>query len=64
MQEIHKLRAQITNIVQGNYPGLDVQFDPKLRPPNETQVRMSSPNLHVIVPHTDAYFWVDYEQTA
>lgn len=38
MQEIHKLRAQITNIVQGNYPGLDIQFDPKLLPPNEVQV--------------------------
>lgn len=39
MQEIHKLRAQITNIVRSNYPSLDIDFDPKLRPPNETQVR-------------------------
>ena len=38
MQEIHKLRAQISRIVQSNFPGLDAGFDPKLRPPNDTQV--------------------------
>lgn len=38
MQEIHKLRAQISAIVQSNYPGLDAGLDPKLKPPDETQV--------------------------
>lgn len=38
MEEIHKLRAQISNIVQVNYPGIDAGFVPNLRPPNDLQV--------------------------
>lgn len=38
MQEIHKLRAQISRIVQSTFPGIDAGFVPKLQPPNETQV--------------------------
>ena len=38
MEEIHKLRAQISNIVQVNFPGIDPQFLPLLPPPNERQV--------------------------
>lgn len=39
MQEIHKLRAQISRIVASTFPGIDAGFIPKLAPPNETQVR-------------------------
>lgn len=39
MQEIHKLRQQISRIVQMTFPGVDAGFVPKLAPPNETQVR-------------------------
>jgi ATP-dependent RNA helicase DHX37/DHR1 len=39
MQEIHKLRAQISRIVASTFPGIDAGFVPKLPPPNETQVR-------------------------
>jgi len=38
MQEIHKLRMQISRIVQSTFPGIDAGFVPKLAPPNETQV--------------------------
>ncbi|KAK4703639.1 ATP-dependent RNA helicase DHX37/DHR1, partial [Phenoliferia sp. Uapishka_3] len=38
MQEIHKLRSQISRIVQSTYPGIDAGFVPKLQPPSETQV--------------------------
>ncbi|KWU45797.1 P-loop containing nucleoside triphosphate hydrolase protein [Rhodotorula sp. JG-1b] len=37
MQEIHKLRAQISRLVSSTFPGLDAGFVPKLPPPNETQ---------------------------
>lgn len=40
MQEIHKLRAQISRIVQATYPGIDAGFVPKLQPPNETQLKV------------------------
>lgn len=40
MEEIHKLRAQINNIVQTNFPGVDTKFAPKLPPPNERQVKI------------------------
>lgn len=39
MQEIHKLRAQISRIVQSTYPGIDAGFVPKLQPPSDVQVR-------------------------
>lgn len=38
MEEIHKLRAQISNIVQTNFPGIDAGFVPKLNPPSDLQV--------------------------
>jgi len=42
MEEIHKLRAQITRIVQvvTNGTGLKVEFSPKLLPPSETQLKV------------------------
>lgn len=43
MQEIHKLRSQISRIVQTTYPGIDAGFIPKLQPPSETQVRPALP---------------------
>lgn len=42
MQEIHKLRAQVSKIVQATYPGIDAGFVPKLQPPSETQVSLPS----------------------
>ena len=38
MEEIHKLRAQISNIVQVNFPGTDPQFSSLLPSPTERQV--------------------------
>ncbi|CAG8627079.1 1193_t:CDS:2, partial [Racocetra fulgida] len=38
MQEIHKLRGQITNIVQTNCHGVDVYVDPKMKPPSAIQL--------------------------
>ncbi|GAA6000763.1 hypothetical protein JCM10207_004646 [Rhodosporidiobolus poonsookiae] len=40
MQEIHKLRAQISRIVASTFPGVDAGFVPKLPPPNETQLKV------------------------
>ncbi|GAA6030126.1 hypothetical protein JCM8097_009274 [Rhodosporidiobolus ruineniae] len=40
MQEIHKLRAQISRIVASTFPGIDAGFVPKLPPPNETQLKV------------------------
>ncbi|KAJ7670209.1 P-loop containing nucleoside triphosphate hydrolase protein [Mycena rosella] len=40
MEEIHKLRAQISNIVQSNFPSADAGFVPKLMPPNELQLKV------------------------
>lgn len=42
MEEIHKLRAQIHNIVQTNFPTAKAEFVPNLRPPNALQVRRNS----------------------
>ncbi|KAF7365220.1 putative ATP-dependent RNA helicase PB1A10.06c [Mycena venus] len=39
MEEIHKLRAQISNIVQANFPGADAGFVPKIMPPNDRQLK-------------------------
>lgn len=38
MEEIRKLRGQITNIIQMNCPGVDVCLDPKMKPPSTIQV--------------------------
>jgi ATP-dependent RNA helicase DHX37/DHR1 len=38
MEEIHKLRAQISHIVQANFQDIDVGFVSNLRPPNDLQV--------------------------
>ncbi|KAG6830018.1 hypothetical protein H0H92_002546 [Tricholoma furcatifolium] len=40
MEEIHKLRAQISNIVQMNFPGIDAGFTPKLSPPSALQLKV------------------------
>jgi len=37
MEEIHKLRSQITNIVNANFPDMTVEFTPQT-PPSEIQV--------------------------
>ncbi|OCH91848.1 P-loop containing nucleoside triphosphate hydrolase protein [Obba rivulosa] len=40
MEEIHKLRAQISSIVQTNFPDLDAGFVPNLRPPSNLQLKV------------------------
>ncbi|KAF5369365.1 hypothetical protein D9758_002690 [Tetrapyrgos nigripes] len=40
MEEIHKLRAQISNIVETNCRGVDAKFIPHLRPPNDLQLKV------------------------
>ena len=40
MEEIHKLRGQISSIVQTNFPETDSGFVANLRPPNSLQVQM------------------------
>ncbi|KAI0283970.1 P-loop containing nucleoside triphosphate hydrolase protein [Russula aff. rugulosa BPL654] len=40
MEEIHKLRAQISNIVRTNFPDADVGFTSKLPPPRDIQLRV------------------------
>ncbi|KAJ7095872.1 P-loop containing nucleoside triphosphate hydrolase protein [Mycena belliarum] len=40
MEEIHKLRAQISNIVQVNFATADAGFVPKLMPPTELQLKV------------------------
>jgi ATP-dependent RNA helicase DHX37/DHR1 len=39
MEEIHKLRAQISNIVRTNFPDADAGFTAKLPPPRDIQVK-------------------------
>ncbi|CAB4420840.1 unnamed protein product [Rhizophagus irregularis] len=39
MEEIRKLRGQITNIIQMNCPGVDVCLDPKMKPPSTIQLK-------------------------
>ena len=41
MEEIHKLRAQLCNIVSATFPGVDTGLAQPLNPPNETQVGSS-----------------------
>ncbi|KIY49650.1 P-loop containing nucleoside triphosphate hydrolase protein [Fistulina hepatica ATCC 64428] len=40
MEEIHKLRSQISHIVQVNFSGTDTGFSPKLRPPSDLQIKV------------------------
>ncbi|KAF9485838.1 P-loop containing nucleoside triphosphate hydrolase protein [Pholiota conissans] len=40
MEEIHKLRAQISAIVQANFPGIDSGFIPQLSPPTDHQLKV------------------------
>ncbi|KAF7299047.1 hypothetical protein MIND_00853000 [Mycena indigotica] len=40
MEEIHKLRAQISNIVQANFPGAEAGFALKVPPPSDLQLKM------------------------
>ncbi|KAJ7175857.1 P-loop containing nucleoside triphosphate hydrolase protein [Mycena filopes] len=40
MEEIHKLRAQISNIVQTNFPTADAGFVPKILPPTDMQLKV------------------------
>ena len=39
MEEIHRLKAQISNIMVANFPGTEVYLKPRLGPPNDLQVR-------------------------
>lgn len=43
MEEIHKLRAQISSIVHTNFPKTDPCFIPRLPPPNDHQVSLIIP---------------------
>jgi ATP-dependent RNA helicase DHX37/DHR1 len=38
MEEIHKLRAQLSNIADANFQNAEVGFNKNIRPPNDTQV--------------------------
>ena len=38
MEEVHKLRAQISAIVQSNFSSVDAAFVPNLQPPTDLQV--------------------------
>ncbi|KXN93411.1 Putative ATP-dependent RNA helicase PB1A10.06c [Leucoagaricus sp. SymC.cos] len=40
MEEIHKLRSQIHNIMQLYFPETNVQFSPKLPPPSKIQIKV------------------------
>ncbi|KAI1797707.1 P-loop containing nucleoside triphosphate hydrolase protein [Ganoderma leucocontextum] len=40
MEEIHKLRAQISGIVQTNFPDVQSGFDANIRPPNALQLKV------------------------
>ncbi|ETW81584.1 hypothetical protein HETIRDRAFT_318995, partial [Heterobasidion irregulare TC 32-1] len=40
MEEIHKLRAQISNIVSTNFPNIDGGFTPDLAPPSDLQLKV------------------------
>jgi ATP-dependent RNA helicase DHX37/DHR1 len=39
MEEIHKLRAQISSIVHANFPSTDVGFTPNIPPPKINQLK-------------------------
>jgi len=38
MEEIHKLRAQLSSIAQANFQNAEVGFDKNIAPPNDIQV--------------------------
>ncbi|PIL32147.1 hypothetical protein GSI_06853 [Ganoderma sinense ZZ0214-1] len=40
MEEIHKLRAQISSIVQTNFPDIQTGFEADLRPPSALQIKV------------------------
>ncbi|KAI9512405.1 P-loop containing nucleoside triphosphate hydrolase protein [Russula earlei] len=40
MEEIHKLRAQISDIVRAHFPDADAGFTPKIPPPQDFQLRV------------------------
>jgi ATP-dependent RNA helicase DHX37/DHR1 len=40
MEEIRKLRRQLTNLVSANFPDINVAMDPKMKPPNATQLKV------------------------
>lgn len=40
MEEIRKLRRQLTNMVSANFPDIDVSLDPKMKPPSATQLKV------------------------
>jgi ATP-dependent RNA helicase DHX37/DHR1 len=40
MEEIHKLRAQISNIVNMSFPETENEFAPKLKPPSDLQLKV------------------------
>ncbi|KAG6868632.1 hypothetical protein C0993_000222 [Termitomyces sp. T159_Od127] len=40
MEEIHKLRAQISNIVHMNFPGVNIGFVSNISPPNALQLKV------------------------
>ncbi|THH27990.1 hypothetical protein EUX98_g6197 [Antrodiella citrinella] len=40
MEEIHKLRSQINNIVQSNFPDVDMGFVANLKPPSGMQLKV------------------------
>jgi hypothetical protein len=52
MQEIHNLRAQISNIVVTTFPGTDADLGVRLTPPNDRQVRN---HTLILVPFPDSY---------
>jgi ATP-dependent RNA helicase DHX37/DHR1 len=54
MEEIHKLRAQISSIVHANFPGTDAGFVPKLMPPNDVQVGYVYPMQNTILSSSTA----------
>ncbi|KAI8391758.1 P-loop containing nucleoside triphosphate hydrolase protein [Radiomyces spectabilis] len=40
MEEIRKLRRQLTNMVVSNFPGVDLCVDPKMKPPSSLQLKV------------------------
>jgi len=45
MEEIHKLRVQISKLAHANFPDSAAEFVPKVQPPNENQAFL------VLLPH-------------
>lgn len=40
MEEIRKLRRQLTNLVSANFPEIDVYMDPRMKRPSATQLKV------------------------